>query len=95
MLDALIAVENPHRAAQMLALLGEAGGVRFRRRAAGDGARIAELLVVTGHSAERIVEIACTEGYHAEPGGCGIEFWIDEHCVFLLRPSTDVMPLAA
>ncbi|MBS0502795.1 MAG: hypothetical protein JSS55_03135 [Proteobacteria bacterium] len=95
MLDALIAVDDPHRAARMLALLGDAGGVMFRQRAAGDGERIAELAVMTPHSAEQIVEIACAEGFHAEPVGRGVEFWIDEHCLFLLRTAAGVMPLAA
>ena len=95
MLDSLIAVDDPRRAAHILALLGAGRAAAFRARAANDDRRIVEVTVGTPHSIERIVEIACAEGFHAEPVRRGVEFWIDEYCLFLLRPEAGAPILLA
>jgi hypothetical protein len=52
--------------------------------------RVAQLRVRTSLSVERVIEIACRLGFHAEPtwhpGTFLVEFWIDEN--FLLEVLT-------
>lgn len=94
--DAMIAVDDPRRAARMVAMLAgmrRAGPARFRLRADSDEAAIVEVPLNTPHSIERIIEIACTEGFHAEPVADGVEFWIDEHCALMLRPPAGTLLL--
>ena len=101
-----IQVDDPYRAARALAALrgglnseADEGGwivaepgslIRFSRRATGGGSFL-HLRIETDHSVERIVELACAIGFHAESIGADerqpVECWIDEYLLIEARPA--------
>jgi hypothetical protein len=70
--------------------------VLFRPRAGTLPDRTLCLDVSTPHSVERVIELACAHGFHAEETDQFIEFWIDEDLLLKVwHVTAEPFPLAA